>query len=129
MMTTLRHRVERLEQFKPRSSLEDLPDEALEKRFSLLAHMYVHGLAGHPIEEFRQEHQAMGPLHLERDPERPINEDQLHERVVSILRADAGGNEDYRRLLEMLGEAGLVEGSKVAASRVVSVLGGPGRVT
>ena len=69
----------------------------------------------------------MGPLHLERDPERPINEDQLHERVVSTLRADAGGNEDYRRLLEMLEEAGL--GSKVAASRVVSVLGGPGRVT
>jgi hypothetical protein len=129
MMTTLRHRVERLEQVRPKSSLEDLPEEVLEKRFSLLAHIYVHGLAGHPIDAFRQEHQAMGHLHLERDPERPIDEDRLHERVVSILRADADGNEEYRRLLEVLEEAGLGESSNVAVSRAMSGSDGRERAT
>jgi hypothetical protein len=102
MMRTLRNRVERLEQTRPKYSLDHLPDEVLERRFNLLAHMYMHGLAGLTVEEYRREHQAMGPLPLEPDPERPVDEKRLHERVILLLRADADRNAEYRRLLEML---------------------------
>jgi hypothetical protein len=109
MMTSLKNRVERLERVRPqRSSLEDLPTEILENGFSLLLRKYVYGLTGQPTEELQWEYEAMGPLPPEPDPGYHIDEDRLHELVVSSLRADADRNEEYRRLLEMLEEANLI---------------------
>jgi len=69
----------------------------------------------------------MGSLSLEPDSERPTHENRLHERVVSILRAVAGGNEDYRRsrpstFIPGAGENGDCEGLAMSRREALGVV-------
>ncbi|MEA3273904.1 MAG: hypothetical protein U9Q81_01095 [Pseudomonadota bacterium] len=76
---------------------------------SLLPHMYVHAATGRPIDEYRRELQAMGPLAVAVEPAHSMPDTRLIRQVICILGAEASDNADYRRLLDMLREAGLAE--------------------
>lgn len=101
MSDILRRRIEYLERRPGGNSLQDLPEEVLQRRLDLLLRMFVYASTGRDVSALQPELEALGPLRLPERRSAPLDEDALREMALDTLRSEPG-SADYRELLAML---------------------------
>jgi hypothetical protein len=101
MRDLLRRRIEKLERYPVGNSLQDLPDDVLQRRLDLLLWMFVYATTGRDVAAPRRELEALGPLRLPERRSAPRDEAEMRELALGLPQSEPE-RADYRELLAML---------------------------